>query len=271
METEENVYGETVGTEEIATAKENAESVGRTAPQEKNASAVPQKFKDVDALARAYNALQAEFTRRSQRLKELEKTVENFRKDERADSGAEKLRRNAQARKAAAKEFEEFVSDMGKNSLNEGKPDGLEEVLKEEKYEAREEVKQTENGKETGAETVEITRGGAAERGESNDGNAEPAEIRAEEKGEITLPPVAESGSAPTLPSAAASSEELYRLVGQNEGVRLRIIGEYLHSVGRNAPPLTTGKAGTLASPPLRARNIADAGSMALQYFKKPF
>ena len=31
------------------------------------------KFKSVDALLRAYNSLQAEFTRRSQRLKELEK------------------------------------------------------------------------------------------------------------------------------------------------------------------------------------------------------
>jgi hypothetical protein len=30
------------------------------------------KFKDVDALLQAYNSLQAEFTRRSQRLKELE-------------------------------------------------------------------------------------------------------------------------------------------------------------------------------------------------------
>ena len=33
---------------------------------------LPAKFKDVDALLQAYNSLQAEFTRRSQRLKELE-------------------------------------------------------------------------------------------------------------------------------------------------------------------------------------------------------
>ena len=270
MTTEENVYAEEVGTEDIATAKESAESVGRTAMREESASAVPQKFKDVDALARAYNALQAEFTRRSQRLKELEKTVENFREKERADSGAEKLRKNAQARKAAAKEFEEFISEVDKAHAV-GKPDGLEENFNEDKYEANQEVKQTEHGEKTGAETEEETRGGLAQESESIDVAAEPAEVRAEEKGENTLLPVAESGSAPTLPSASASSEELYRLVGQNEGVRLRIIGEYLHSVGRSAPPLTTGKAGTLASPPLRARNIADAGSMALQYFKKPF
>jgi hypothetical protein len=34
------------------------------------------KFKDVDALLQAYNSLQAEFTRRSQRLKELENTTD---------------------------------------------------------------------------------------------------------------------------------------------------------------------------------------------------
>lgn len=35
------------------------------------------KFKDVQTLARAYQALEAEFTRRSQRLKELEANKEN--------------------------------------------------------------------------------------------------------------------------------------------------------------------------------------------------
>lgn len=35
------------------------------------------KFKDVDALMKAYNALQAEFTRRSQRLRAMENAVDN--------------------------------------------------------------------------------------------------------------------------------------------------------------------------------------------------
>ncbi|MBQ9081039.1 MAG: hypothetical protein IJY26_00180 [Clostridia bacterium] len=62
---------------------ENAEQLSQTPPteqgaaaQEKDGSAVTAdlgKFKSVDALLRAYNSLQAEFTRRSQRLKELEK------------------------------------------------------------------------------------------------------------------------------------------------------------------------------------------------------
>lgn len=41
--------------------------------EEKQAAAELGKFKDVEALRQAYQALEAEFTRRSQRLKELEK------------------------------------------------------------------------------------------------------------------------------------------------------------------------------------------------------
>lgn len=66
MKEEENVYEETTRSEDT------------TAVEEEKASTVPSKFKDVDALVRAYSSLQAEFTRRSQKLKELEKKLENF-------------------------------------------------------------------------------------------------------------------------------------------------------------------------------------------------
>ena len=42
--------------------------------EKKEAAAGLGKFKDVEALMQAYTALEAEFTRRSQKLKELEKT-----------------------------------------------------------------------------------------------------------------------------------------------------------------------------------------------------
>ena len=42
------------------------------AEKEFEAAAVPEKFKDVKTLIKAYSDLEAEFTRRSQRLKELE-------------------------------------------------------------------------------------------------------------------------------------------------------------------------------------------------------
>ncbi len=56
MEKEENVY------EEISTAGQGKEGKSPLG-----------KFKDVDALLQAYNSLEAEFTRRSQRLKQLER------------------------------------------------------------------------------------------------------------------------------------------------------------------------------------------------------
>ena len=70
MEMKETVYENGTQTEDIAKAKKDA--VRDHSSDEKD-SAVLGKFKDVDALARAYSALEAEFTRRSQRLKELEK------------------------------------------------------------------------------------------------------------------------------------------------------------------------------------------------------
>lgn len=65
MTGEENVCGGKEGTERALEA------------EGKNGSAVLGKFRDVNALAEAYGALEAEFTRRSQRLRELEKRAEN--------------------------------------------------------------------------------------------------------------------------------------------------------------------------------------------------
>ncbi len=63
---------------ETTTAAPDAESVAGAASAEEptNASAVSLgKFKDVNALLSAYNSLQAEFTKRCQRIKELEKSA----------------------------------------------------------------------------------------------------------------------------------------------------------------------------------------------------
>ena len=66
MENKDNVYEDTTLTEEFAGASENG------------ASTVLGKFKDVSALERAYESLQAEFTRRSQKLRELESSRSVF-------------------------------------------------------------------------------------------------------------------------------------------------------------------------------------------------
>ena len=68
MENKENVFVQNEETEQAAVSQNNGgEELGST---------VFKKFKDVNALARAYGALEAEFTRRSQRLKELERKIQ---------------------------------------------------------------------------------------------------------------------------------------------------------------------------------------------------
>ena len=252
MKEEENVYKENEGTEETTAVSE----------QEK-ASAVPDKFKDVDALAKAYSSLQAEFTRRSQRLKELEKMAENFEKGEPrgARSGAEKLRKNASARKAETKQFDEFMQESVKVKAQE---------TEENASNATPEILDGEPSKETPIET-ELEGNGAT----VYEMNASTAETELAKKGGADLEKIEKkeegtrafvAGSA----NAADSSESLYLQVSQNEKVRLKIIGEYLSSIGRSGAPLMTGGVGTLATPPIKPKSISEAGNMALLYFKKP-
>ena len=102
---EENVYEETTLTEEKL--EQTIEGVGRE-NADKNDSTVLGKFKDVNALARAYEALQAEFTRRSQRLKILEKQAENSDGSSLTRLGAEKSWKDARAGKEEAKHCEDW-------------------------------------------------------------------------------------------------------------------------------------------------------------------
>lgn len=254
MEREENVYVENTGTEEVATAKEGE----KNSPE--NASAVPEKFKDVDALVRAYGALQAEFTRRSQRLKELEKQAENFKAESgeglSGGSGAEKLRKNADRHRSEKRAFDAFVADVeGARSADGG--------ATEEKPQQTPEIRAAVN-----AENAE-NRGEIGESEEKTSGKG-----TTETKHSVAaLPPVAEQeGTAPSVASgreiAELSSEALYERVCRDENVRLRVIGEYLSSVGKAGAPLMKGGAGTLAAPPLKAKTVEEAGSMALRFFK---
>lgn len=56
--------------------------------EENTAAAELGKFKDVRALLEAYNSLEAEFTRRSQRLKELENAIKESAPPARAENGS---------------------------------------------------------------------------------------------------------------------------------------------------------------------------------------
>lgn len=266
---EENVYEGIPQTEHGVDAVVGAAQSEATGAKED--STVLGKFKDVDALVRAYSSLQAEFTRRSQRLKELEKALENF-EGKSADSGAEKLRKNAAIRRDQAKEFDAFVAEVRKggeelareeNSANDvkdstmdadmvptstSKPNDM-DTPNEEQIEAEPEVN---NGTEERTKPMEAD----GVRGERN-AVASSLDDASKER----LPSVAGNAENP--------SEALYARASRDEEVRLRIIGEYLSSLGRTTAPVMTGGAGAFATPPLKAKTINDAGDMALRYFKK--
>lgn len=276
MEKEENVYEETTITGQDEDGKEGGEISAR----QKGSPTVLGKFKDVDALARAYEALQSEFTRRSQRLKELERKVENFEEkpqsEKTACSGVEKLRKNAKSRREQEKAFDAFVAQVEKDS--ERKEEGFEKPTLQatdaeniakfgqgEIRGAKEEalMRSTEQEKLQKVDTVvEFKQDFVGENSAEERENSVGVSTSSGEKNGGVLPSVAEGEDEKT------PSEDLYRRVRENEEVRLRIIGEYLTSINRYAVPLTAQGGGTLATPPIKPTSIVGAGEMALRYLK---
>lgn len=246
MNQEENVYvEENFHTEAGVHTQAGEDKENISGP---NASAVLGKFKDVGALAKAYESLQAEFTRRSQRLKQLEKLAENSQKEqgEETDSGVEKLRKNARRKREENKAFNKFLSEvetLSSGSDVEWESEKEAEVLP--MYEMSGETFQTETAKEE-EKREEGTKEGEKKNAWDSHGGGE---LSVEKMGNVE------------------PSETLYEKVRGNEEVRLKIIGEYLRSIGRSIAPLTVG-GGAAITPPLRPNNIQDAGAMALSYFK---
>ena len=245
MEKEENVYknataGDGAGAQEGAEREERAEKIAPIAG----------KFKSVDALEKAYESLQAEFTRKSQRLKELERLVENSEKEAETDGGAgavEKLRKRAQTVKAEQREFDRFVANLQGNGEKRG------ETLEEP------EKRETPNGSTAEGESVPLAISGK-----------ESAEWKGNDSQEQTQGEKKEEASVAKVENIAVlDEEELFKRVKENEGVRLKIIGEYLNSVGKAEAPLMRGGAGTLATPPLKAKTVEQAGDMALRWLKR--
>ena len=233
MEEKENVYKETTQTETGVMTQAGQEQEN-TAPEK--VSTDLGKFRSVDALVKAYEALQSEFTRRSQRLKELEREADNSYASAEGGrgekNGAEKLRKSAAQKRAETKDFDTFVSE-------------LESVRA-----------QTEKTPKTQAEQPEIPIKGELVQ------DALESEIGIEQTN--AKPSVAGGRGEETL-----SDDALYELVQKDEKVRLKIIGEYLTSIGRSGAPLMKGGTGTLVAPPLKPKTIDEAGNMALRFFKK--
>lgn len=197
--------------------------VGKEAQAEQSGSTGLGKFKDVNALLHAYAALEAEFTRRSQRLKVLEREAENGKAQQSSSPKAE----------ATEEEGSEHAEKCA--------------------------VSATESLKTPAAQEARAT---------------EAAEVCEPETERVTLAANREEGS--LLPAVGSvrdtenkfADDELYSAVLANETVRLKVIGEYLSSIGKKGAPIVKGGTGTLAVQPQRAESIASAGVMALRMFK---
>lgn len=277
MKTEENVC-------------ENANKTGHTASAEREnkGSAVLGKFKDVNALLAAYGALEAEFTRRSQRLKALEKEAENLRnvRGAASENAGREAEKSALGKGIGAPSVAETTDRGDRETLahtgaaeaaeaDDAAPKNLEPALKPD-FEClnageNENVSKSENAFES-ENVFEGARNGTAETfgavsaaetvGTSENGATE--EKTEEVSGTVgTVGTVGNGGT-----EEAATEEELFRAATTNERVRLKIIGEYLSSLSKPNAPLVRGGTGALVLSPARAKTVEDAGLMALRYFK---
>lgn len=244
------------------------------------------KFKSVDALTKAYGALEAAFTKKSQELATMKQRVEGLKK---ADLGVEKLRKNACLRRQREKEFNVFLRELSgrdeeglaENSVlaaedleKQGEKSGRKanapvgEVFtdKADRYELNEE-KSGEILVDMLDDGLKNNRTERLEKPLFSDGVGEKA-CRSKKDSLENVSCVQEKKGVAKGKDAGFSEEDLYQAVLQNEEVRLKIIGEYLSSIGKKSAPLCTGGVGTLALPPKKAKTVHEAGGMALRYFK---
>lgn len=238
--------------EEIAQNRECGEKVG---------SAVLGKFKSVDALAKAYADLQAEFTRRSQKLKDLQRERENakagegVKEDAAAVLGAEKLKKSALARAEEERKFDRFVCEIeNAHGFAPEKEKGAQEVGEDIERAQSAQAMQTPtkwNAQEQEAEKEKAEQ-------EKNLENASAAVLSRNDEAKSVEKSRESDGD---------FEETLYQKAADNERVRLRIIGDYLTSIGKGAPLMKGGAGGALA-PKIKAKTLSEAGDMALRLFK---
>ena len=225
---------------ELKTRTEQGKEEGAKQVAEKG-STVAGKFKDVNALLTAYGALEAEFTRRSQRLKELERKLAE------KEDGTEKSVDKVEAEKPKENSGSEGVSaeEAVESAVEPVTGDGRE--IAEESSEQKSAVSGSLEGKRDDA------------RGDDADG---PCLNGAGTDGGFV-------GHTGDLTVKTESDDELYQKANANENVRLKIIGEYLSSLSQSNAPLTRGGRGTVMTPTQKAKSVTQAGTMALQYFQK--
>lgn len=254
MQTKENVY-EMVGSAEQG-MNEEATAVKDTLIEQQVGSAALGKFKDVDALVRAYKSLQAEFTRRSQRLKRLELEAEKRKAGADVPCFGE---RNGPETTAMRPDLpmEGSIETEGERLLN------MQDA-------ATESVANEAVNTGVQAETVEADAGANAET--VDDANEEYATFEKRPNGTIdgqTQERSVEAAEGVELQENADTAEALYLRAAANESVRLRIVGDYLSSIQKGGAPLMTGATGAQPIPLKRVESISQAGQRALVWLRE--
>ena len=244
------------------------------------------KFKSVDALTKAYGALEAAFTKKSQQVASMREKIERL--EQKAAFGVEKLRRNAGLRREREREFDGFLRELGggiaTNSVSDLTGKNGETPIAEsnvsERTPAREncaenvgryglnEEKSGEMPADRLDEGLNTQRAERFERPSVSDGTGENPIWQNGGKAVEQVGVGQEKNRVAREKAADFSQEDLYDAVKRNEKVRLKIIGEYLASIGKSSAPIGAGGMTTLAIPPQRAKTVNEAGGMALRYFK---
>lgn len=210
------------------------------------------KFRDVNALLKAYSSLQAEFTRRSQRLKELENRMDNLNTAQGEMHGleVEKLRESAKQRRLNGKAFDEFVYDLEKNAKGEEVDNAT--VSSNFAPVQTQAVENSEYKKEEKDLEEEMPK--------NNDAKGIMGAIQGKDIGD--------SANASSRKETKLSPDDLYKQVCLDEQVRLKVIGEYLNSLTKTGVPLMQGGDSVVISSPIKPKSIGEAGNMALRLFK---
>ena len=263
MQEQENVYVETEsaeqGTKGVAAKDVAVGEVG---------SAALGKFKDVNALFEAYRSLQAEFTRRSQRLKRLEREAE---KRGLADVEAEET-----AETATAEVVEHQSDTIARPDLVMGESvetGAAEEQGSPEQNECFSGGNCAVNADMGGSflETDETQGALIGER--TDDGVAQNTETASQQgvwRGARVFSQGASGQESAAISHQNANDPDaLYERASANESVRLRIVGDYLSSIQKGGAPLMRGGTQAIPSGKTQAQTIAEAGQRTLIWLRE--
>lgn len=227
------------------------------------------KFKDSTSLLSAYNSLQAEFTRKSQRLAELEKSFALSQKHT-----ALQPETNASENKAEINESEINFKSQNTNALNGANVNASEKTQSEaQETQTRDSIPQYKK-----ANWREKVAAFIAQNPEAKAQAKAMAEVLISDKNLASLDNCLELAFALSdsktrkKPEFLANDEGfLKEYIVNNPRAQELIIGDYINSLKavKTPPVVTTGKTSTIpVSPPKKLNSMEEAREMVQKFFR---